>query len=103
MDGGLRLTYEPHYGDPEVTERAMGDGWFHTSDAAVVHPDGYMEIRDRIKDVITEDELTAFVRDRIAHYKVPSGVMFVTELPKTATGGIQKFVLRGGAANISRQ
>jgi fatty-acyl-CoA synthase len=65
--------------------------------------DGYMEIRDRIKDVITEDELTAFVRDRIAHYKVPSGVTFVTELPKTATGEIQKFVLRGGATNISRQ
>ena len=30
----------------------MGDGWFHSGDAAVVHPDGYAEIRDRIKDVI---------------------------------------------------
>src|SRR5437588_4495337 len=30
----------------------MGDGWFHTGDAAVVHQDGYVEIRDRIKDVI---------------------------------------------------
>ena len=30
----------------------MGDGWFRTGDAAVVHPDGYVEIRDRLKDVI---------------------------------------------------
>jgi fatty-acyl-CoA synthase len=37
---------------------------------------------------LTEDELIAFARDRIAHYKVPSGVTFVTELPKTATGKI---------------
>ena len=41
-----------YYHDPEATERAMRDGWFHTGDAAVVHPDGYVEIRDRIKDVI---------------------------------------------------
>src|SRR3954454_23342487 len=41
-----------YYNDPDATARAMGDGWFRTGDAAVVHPDGYMEIRDRIKDVI---------------------------------------------------
>jgi fatty-acyl-CoA synthase len=41
-----------YYNDPEATQKAMGDGWFHTGDAAVVHPDGYVEIRDRIKDVI---------------------------------------------------
>ena len=41
-----------YYQDPEATQRAMGDGWFHTGDAAVVHPDGYVEIRDRLKDVI---------------------------------------------------
>jgi fatty-acyl-CoA synthase len=142
-----------YYNDPEATDRAMGDGWFHTGDAAVVHPDGYLEIRDRIKDVIisggenissievegvilrhpavgevavvglpsekwgetphafvvllpgaalSADELVAFVRERIAHYKIPRGVSFVDELPKTATGKIQKFVLRGGA-NLQRQ
>src|SRR5438270_621939 len=41
-----------YYNDAEATQRVMGDGWFHTGDAAVLHPDGYVEIRDRIKDVI---------------------------------------------------
>jgi fatty-acyl-CoA synthase len=143
-----------YYHDPEATDRAMGDGWFHTGDAAVVHPDGYAEIRDRIKDVIisggenissvevegtllrhpavqeaaivglpderwgetpqafvvlrdgqtaTEEEIIAFARERLAHFKAPRGVTFVTELPKTATGKIQKYVLRSGAPNLTRQ
>jgi len=143
-----------YYNDPEATRKVMGDGWFHTGDAAVLHPDGYAEIRDRIKDVIisggenissvevegvllrhpavqevaivglphekwgeaphafvvlksganaTEAELIAFARDRLAHFKAPHGVSFVTELPKTATGKIQKYVLRKGAAAIVRQ
>ena len=46
------VVMEGYYNDPEATKKAMGDGWFHTGDAAVVHPDGYVEIRDRIKDVI---------------------------------------------------
>jgi fatty-acyl-CoA synthase len=148
------VVMDGYYHDPEATERAMGDGWFHTGDAAVVHPDGYVEIRDRIKDVIisggenisslevegvllrhpavaeaaivglphqkwgeapyafvvlrdgqqaSEDEIIAFARDRLAHFKAPHGVTFVTELPKTATGKIQKYVLRNGAANLARQ
>src|SRR5690348_12829641 len=143
-----------YYNDPEATEKVMGDGWFHTGDAAVLHPDGYVEIRDRIKDVIisggenissievegvllrhpavqeaaivglphekwgeapfayvvlkpgasaTEAELISFTRDRLAHFKAPHGVTFVDELPKTATGKIQKYVLRKGAAAIVRQ
>ena len=41
-----------YYRDPEATAVAFRNGWFHTGDAAVVHPDGYVEIRDRFKDVI---------------------------------------------------
>src|SRR5215468_960871 len=41
-----------YYNDPEATEQALRGGWFHSGDAAVVHPDGYVEIRDRLKDVI---------------------------------------------------
>jgi fatty-acyl-CoA synthase len=143
-----------YYNDPEATQRVMGDGWFHTGDAAVVHPDGYVEIRDRLKDVIisggenissvevegallrhpavqeaaivglphekwgetphaflvlrdgasaTEQEIIAFAREHLAHFKAPRGVTFVSELPKTATGKIQKYVLRGDAPNLARQ
>jgi fatty-acyl-CoA synthase len=38
--------------DPEGTEAALGDGWFRTGDLGVIHPDGYVELRDRSKDVI---------------------------------------------------
>jgi fatty-acyl-CoA synthase len=51
----------------------------------------------------TEDELIAFTRDRLAHFKAPHGVTFTGELPKTATGKIQKFVLRQGAPNLAVQ
>lgn len=148
------VVMQGYYNDPESTRKAMGDGWFHTGDAAVVHRDGYVEIRDRIKDVIisggenissvevegillrhpavqevavvgqsderwgeaphafvvckagsstTEDELHHFARANMAHFKVPQTFTFVDELPKTATGKIQKFVLRGGRAAIARQ
>ncbi|MEP6975801.1 MAG: long-chain-fatty-acid--CoA ligase, partial [Spartobacteria bacterium] len=143
-----------YYQDAEGTAEAMRDGWFHSGDAAVVHPDGYVEIRDRLKDVIisggenissvevegallrhpgvqevavvgiphekwgeapqafvvlkagvaaTDAELRDFAREHLAHFKVPQGFTFLAELPKTATGKIQKFVLRGGRANLARQ
>src|SRR6185436_4067656 len=46
------VVMEGYYRDPEATARAFHGGWFHSGDAAVVHPDGYVEIRDRLKDVI---------------------------------------------------
>ncbi len=149
------VVMDGYYHDPEATQRAMRGGWFHSGDAAVVHPDCYVEIRDRIKDVIisggenissvevegvllrhpavaevaivglphekwgeaphayvvlrdggaqpSEQEMIAFVRDRLAHFKAPHGVSFVDELPKTATGKIQKYVLRSGSPNLARQ
>jgi len=142
-----------YYEDPEATAEAMRGGWFHTGDAAVVHPSGYAEIRDRLKDVIisggenissvevegvllrhpavqevaivglpherwgeapqafvvlkagataTETELREFARANLAHFKAPQGVTFLKELPKTATGKVQKYVLRGRPA-IAKQ
>ncbi len=41
-----------YYKDPAATLAAVIDGWFHTGDLAVMHPDSYVEIRDRLKDVI---------------------------------------------------
>lgn len=38
--------------NPSATEEAFAGGWFHTGDLAVCHPDGYIEIRDRLKDII---------------------------------------------------
>jgi len=143
-----------YWDDPDASAKAVRGGWFRSGDAAVVHPDGYVEIRDRYKDVIisggenissievegallrhpavleaavvgmphekwgeaphafivlrpgagaTPAELRDFCRSQLAHYKVPQEFRFVAELPKTATGKIQKFVLRSGRSAISRQ
>jgi len=148
------VVMEGYYNDPKATAEAIRGGWFHTGDAAVVHADGYAEIRDRFKDVIisggenissvevegvlmghpavqevgvvgvpnerwgevphafvvlkpgvaaSERDLIEFVRERLAHFKAPHGVTFLSELPKTATGKTQKYVLRGGKAAIAAQ
>ena len=41
-----------YYKNPEATEKAFKDGWFHSEDLAVVYPDGYLEVKDRLKDII---------------------------------------------------
>ena len=130
--------------NPRATREAFEGGWFHTGDLAVMHENGYIEIRDRSKDIIisggenistievesvlyrhpavqeaavvarpdekwgetpcafvtlkpdqevSEAELIAFCRQNLAHFKCPRHIVF-TELPKTSTGKIQKFVLR---------
>ena len=128
-----------------ATQKAFAGDWFHTGDLGVVHPDGYVEIKDRSKDIIisggenissleieealykhpeimeaavvakpdekwgetpcafvtlrpgagevSDREVIAWCRDHLAHFKCPQHVVF-GPLPKTATGKIQKFVLR---------
>ena len=148
------VVMEGYYREPAATAEALRGGWFHSGDAAVVHPDGYIEIRDRFKDVIisggenvssievegvllrhaavqevavvgmpdakwgevphafvvrragaavTAEELQRFARESLAGFQTPKGVTFVDELPKTATGKVQKYVLRGGRPAIARQ
>jgi fatty-acyl-CoA synthase len=41
-----------YFDDPKATEEAFRGGWFHTGDVGVMHPDGYVELRDRKKDII---------------------------------------------------
>jgi fatty-acyl-CoA synthase len=133
-----------YFKNPDATAEAFRGGWFHSGDLGVMHPDGYIELRDRAKDIIisggenistieveqmvakhpavmevaviaipdetwgevpkafvvkkadavvTEEEIIAFCRERMAHFKCPKAVEF-GPLPKTATGKIQKYVLR---------
>ncbi|GAB5445339.1 AMP-binding protein [Gymnodinialimonas sp.] len=136
-----------YYKNPKATAEAFEGGYFHTGDIAVQHPDSYIQIADRAKDIIisggenissvevegvlmhhpavllcavvakpdhkwgeipcafielkegaeaTEAEIIAFARERLAGFKTPKRVVF-KELPKTSTGKIQKFELRGVA------
>ena len=130
--------------NPEATAEAFAGGWFHSGDLGVLHPDGYIELKDRSKDIIisggenissievedvlykhpsvavaavvakpdekwgetpcafvelkpgataTEEEMIAWCRERLAHFKAPRTIIF-TEVPKTSTGKVQKFKLR---------
>jgi fatty-acyl-CoA synthase len=128
----------------QATDEAFRGGWFHSGDLGVMHPDGYIELRDRAKDIIisggenistievegvlyrhpavleaavvarpdekwgetpcafvtlkenakaTQEEIIAFCRENMAHFKCPKTVVF-GDLPKTSTGKVQKYVLR---------
>ncbi len=139
-----------YYKNPKASEKAFKDGWFHSEDAAVWHDNGYIQIRDRLKDVIIsggenissvevegalyrhpavaaaavvaksddkwgevpcafvelkpgatldEPEVITFCREYLASFKTPKRVVF-GELPKTATGKTQKFLLRERAKQL---
>ncbi|MEK7877795.1 MAG: acyl-CoA synthetase, partial [Pseudomonadota bacterium] len=139
-----------YYRDDEATRRAAPDGWFRTGDLGVMHPDRYLEVKDRAKDIIisggeniasveieralsahaavleaavvagpdpkwgevpvafvtlkpgataTEAQLITHARSVLAHFKAPKMIVF-GELPKNATGKIQKFVLRERAREM---
>ncbi len=130
--------------NPKATDDAFDGGWFHSGDLGVRHPDGYIQLKDRSKDIIisggenissievedvlykhaaiaycavvakpdekwgetpcafvelkpgetiSADDLIAFCREHLAHYKCPRQIVFA-EVPKTSTGKIQKFKLR---------
>src|SRR5215471_15722621 len=138
------ITMKGYLKNPRATEEAFAGGWFHSGDLAVMHPDGYIELKDRSKDIIisggenistfevedvlyrhpsvleaavvarpdpmwgetpcafvtlktqaaaSAEEIIAFCREHLAHFKAPRTVIFGT-LPKTSTGKIQKFALR---------
>ena len=140
-----------YFRNPEATEKAFAGGWFHSGDLGVVHPDGYIQLKDRSKDVIISggenissieveealyrhsavataavvamphekwgetpcafvelhpgkaadaETLRAWCRSQLAPYKVPGRFVF-TEIPRTSTGKIQKFVLREQAKTLS--
>jgi acyl-coenzyme A synthetase/AMP-(fatty) acid ligase len=69
----------------------------HADDEGLVKPRAHVVLRDRTRacDALA-DELKAFVKSRLAPYKYPRWIVFTDELPKTATGKIQRFKLRVG-------
>ncbi len=46
------IVMKGYFKDKDATEKSMKGGWFHTGDLAVMHPDGYIKIQDRSKDII---------------------------------------------------
>lgn len=136
--------------NPSATAEAFEGGWFHTGDLGVCHPNGYIEIKDRLKDIIisggenistieledvlykhpdilevsvvakpderwgespcafitlkqnrftSENEILDYCREHLAGFKIPKTIVF-TNLPKTSTGKVQKYILRDWAKEI---
>jgi len=134
-----------YFRDDEATAEAIHDGWFSTGDVATIDPHGYMEITDRVKDVIKSGgewissialenhavahpdlaecavigcphprwgerpllvvvthgdakvdkaQILAFLESKVAKWWLPDDVVFIDELPHTATGKIAKARLR---------
>jgi len=140
-------TMKGYLKDPQATAKALQNDWFYSGDLAVIHSDGYIQVKDRAKDIIisggenissveiegtlykhpsvgdaavvamadekwgevpcafvelktgvkaTETELINFCAENMARFKRPNKIVF-GELPKTATGKIQKNLLRDRA------
>jgi fatty-acyl-CoA synthase len=136
---------EGYWKQPQATETALRGGWFHTEDVATVDAENYIQIVDRMKEIIvsggenisslevekvlsahpaiyeaavvpipdakwgeipkalvvlrpgiraSEDEIIAFCRAQLSHYKCPRSVEFLDSLPKTGTGKILKRQLK---------
>jgi fatty-acyl-CoA synthase len=134
----------------KATKKAFRGGWFHSGDLGVMHKDGYIQLKDRSKDIIisggenissievenalarhpavlvaavvarpdekwgetpcafielkagksaTAEEMMDHCRRHLARFKVPRAVIF-TDLPRTSTGKIQKFLLRERARTL---
>ena len=67
----------------------------HEDDDRLVKPKAFVVLKeDYTASPALEEELKVFVKDKIAPYKYPRWIAFVPELPKTATGKIQRFKLR---------
>jgi 3-(methylthio)propionyl---CoA ligase len=144
------IVMKGYLNNAKATAEAFAGGWFHSGDLGVMHPDGYIQLKDRSKDIIisggenissievedvlykhpavasaavvakpdakwgetpcafvekrpgaevTEEEIIAWCKDKLARYKCPRHVVFI-DLPKTSTGKIQKFKLRDLAKDV---
>jgi fatty-acyl-CoA synthase len=83
---------EGYYKQPEATAAALRGGWFHSGDLAVVHPDGYIEVVDRAKDVIVSGgENISSVEVEAMLYEHPAVLeAAVVGVPDTRWGEVPK-------------